>query len=56
MIVKADYIHGDPTKFPKPRDPPPPESAVAPKTKHLAPVTQIVFTDTDRIMRNLDTG
>jgi hypothetical protein len=28
-IVDADYGHGDPAKFPKPSDSPPPESAVA---------------------------
>ncbi len=28
-IVKADYGHGDPSKFPKPGEPAPPGSAVA---------------------------
>ena len=33
-IVKADYSHGDLTKFPKYGDPPPPESAVAQMDVH----------------------
>ncbi len=43
MIVKADYIHGDPTKFPKPGDPPPPESAVAQMDIHSAVLDEMVF-------------
>jgi hypothetical protein len=43
MIVKADYSHGDPTKFPKPGDPPPPESAVAQMEIHSAALDEMVF-------------
>jgi len=34
MIVDADYGHGDVPKFPKPGDPPSPESAVAQMDTH----------------------
>ena len=43
MIVQADYGHGDPTKFPKPGDPPPPESAVAQMDIHSAVLGEMVF-------------
>jgi hypothetical protein len=43
MIVEADYSHGDPTKFPKPGDPPPPESAVAQMDIHSAVLDEMVF-------------
>ncbi len=43
MIVDADYGHGDVTKFPKPGDPPPPESAVAQMDIHSALLTEMLF-------------
>jgi hypothetical protein len=43
MIVNADYGHGDVTKFPKPGDPPPPESAVAQMDIHSALLTEMLF-------------
>jgi hypothetical protein len=43
MIVKVDYGHGDPAKFPKPGDPPPPESAVAQMDVHAAVLDEMVF-------------
>ena len=43
MIVKADYSHSEPTKFPKPGDPPPPESAVAQMDIHSAVLGEMVF-------------
>ena len=43
MIVKVDYGHGDPAKFPKPGDPPPPESAVAQMDIHSAVLGEMVF-------------
>ena len=43
MIVKVDYGHGDPTKFPKPDDPPPPDSAVAQMNVHSAVLDEMVF-------------
>jgi hypothetical protein len=42
-IVKADYSHGDPTKFPKPGDPPPAESAVAQMDVHSAVLGEMLF-------------
>jgi hypothetical protein len=42
-IVKADYSHGDPTKFPKPGDPPPTESAVAQMDVHSAVLGEMLF-------------
>ena len=42
-IVKADYNHGDPTKFPKAGDPPPTESAVAQMDVHSAPLGEMLF-------------
>lgn len=42
-IVKADYGHGDPTKFPKPGDPPPPESAVAQMDIHSLVLGEMLF-------------
>jgi hypothetical protein len=42
-IVKADYNHGDPTKFPKPGDPPPTESAVAQMDVHSAVLGEMLF-------------
>ncbi len=43
MIVNADYSHGDPTKFPKPSDPPAPESAVAQMDIHYAVLEEMFF-------------
>ena len=43
MIVKVDYGHGDPTKFPKPGDPSPPESAVAQMDIHSAVLDEMLF-------------
>src|SRR6202171_65338 len=43
MIVKVDYGHGDPAKFPKPGDPPPPESAVAQMDVHSAVLDEMAF-------------
>jgi hypothetical protein len=43
MIVGADYSHGEPTKFPKPGDSPPPESAVAQMDFHSAVLGEMVF-------------
>ena len=43
MIVKADYGHGDPTRFPKPGDPPPTESAVAQMDVHSAVLGEMIF-------------
>ena len=43
MIVNADYGHGDVTKFPKPGDPPPPESAVAQMDIHSALLEEMLF-------------
>jgi hypothetical protein len=42
-IVKADYSHGDPTKFPKPGDPPPTESAVAQMGVHSEVLGEMLF-------------
>jgi hypothetical protein len=42
-IVKADYSYGDPTKFPKPGDPPPTESAVAQMDVHSAVLGEMLF-------------
>jgi len=43
IIVKVDYGHGDPTKLPKPGDPPPPESAVAQMDIHSAILGEMIF-------------
>jgi hypothetical protein len=43
IIVKADYGHGDPAKFPKPGDPAPPESAVAQMNIHGPVLDEILF-------------
>src|SRR6266700_3596636 len=43
MIVKADYGHSDPTKFPTPGDLPPPESAVAQMDIHSAVLGEMLF-------------
>jgi hypothetical protein len=43
MIVNADYGHGGVKKFPKPGDPPPPESAVAQMDLHSALLTEMLF-------------
>jgi hypothetical protein len=43
MIVEADYGHGAPAKFPKPADPPPPESAVAQMDSHSAVLGEMLF-------------
>jgi hypothetical protein len=42
-VVKADYNHGDPTKFPKPGDPPPTDSAVAQMDIHSAVLGEMIF-------------
>lgn len=42
-IVNADYSHGDVAKFPKPGDPPPPESAVSQMDIHAALLTEMLF-------------
>jgi len=42
-IVKADYNNGHPTKFPKPGDPPPTESAVAQMDVHSAVLGEMIF-------------
>jgi hypothetical protein len=42
-IVVADYGHGDPARFPKPGDTPPPESAVARMDFHSAVLEEMVF-------------
>jgi hypothetical protein len=42
-IVKADYGHGDPSKFPKPGDPAPPGSAVAQMDAHRAFLDEMLF-------------
>lgn len=43
IIVKADYGHGDPTKFPKPGEPAPPESAVAQMDLHGPVLDEMLF-------------
>ncbi|MCE5309386.1 MAG: hypothetical protein LLG20_17230 [Acidobacteriales bacterium] len=43
MVVTVDYGHGDPAKFPRPGDPPPPESAVAQMDIHSAVLGEMVF-------------
>jgi hypothetical protein len=43
MIVNADYGHGDVTKFPKPGDSPPPESAVAQMDIHSTLLEEMLF-------------
>ena len=43
MIVEVDYSHGDRTKFSKPGDPAPPESAVAQMDIHSAVLGEMVF-------------
>jgi hypothetical protein len=43
MVLEVDYSHGDPTKFPNPGDPAPPESAVAPMDIHSAVLDEMVF-------------
>lgn len=43
MIVKVDYGHGDPSKFPKPDEPPLPESAVAQMDTHSAVLNEMAF-------------
>lgn len=42
-IVDADYGHGDPKKFPKSGDPPPPDSAVAQMETHAAVLGEMLF-------------
>src|ERR1700688_1696377 len=42
-IVQADYNHGELTKFPKPGDPPPTESAVAQMDVHSAVLGEMLF-------------
>ena len=43
IIVKADYGHGDSTKFPKPGDPAPPGSAVAQMDIHGPILDEMLF-------------
>src|SRR5690348_393142 len=43
IVVKADYGHGDPTKFPKPGDPAPLDSAVAQMEIHSAVLDEMIF-------------
>jgi hypothetical protein len=43
IIVKADYGRGDPTKFPKPGDPAPPESVVAQMDIHGPVLDEMLF-------------
>jgi len=43
IIVKADYGHGDPAKFPKAGDPAPPESAVAQMDIHGPVLDEMLF-------------
>jgi len=43
MIVEADYIHGHPTRLPKPGDPPPPQGAVAQMDIHSAVLGEVTF-------------
>jgi len=43
MIVNADYGHGDVTKFSKPGDPLPPDSAVAQMDIHSALLEEMLF-------------
>lgn len=43
LIVQADYSHGDPTKLPKPGDPPSPSSAVAQMDSHSLVLDEMVF-------------
>ena len=42
-IVQADYGHGDPSKFPQPGEPPPPQSAVAQMDVHSAVLNEMAF-------------
>ena len=43
VIVKADYSHGDPTKIPKPGDPPPPDNAASQMDIHSSILGEMVF-------------
>ena len=43
MVVKVDYGHGDPSKFPKPGDPPAPDSAYAQMTEHSGVLDGMLF-------------
>jgi hypothetical protein len=43
MIVNVDYGRGDVTKFPKPSEPPPPESAAAQMDSHSRLLEEMVF-------------
>ena len=43
MIVQVDYGHGDPSKFPKPGEALPRESAVAQMYIHSAVLDEMVF-------------
>jgi hypothetical protein len=43
LIVKVDYGHGDPAKFPSPGDPPPPDSAVVEMNTHAAVLDEMIF-------------
>src|SRR5205823_2986128 len=43
LIVKADYGHGDPAKFPNPDDPPQPDSAVAQMNTHSEVLDEMIF-------------
>ncbi|HTQ58567.1 MAG TPA: hypothetical protein VMI94_29095 [Bryobacteraceae bacterium] len=43
MIMQVDYGHGDPAKFPKPGEQPPPKSAVAQMDIHSAVLNEMAF-------------
>ena len=42
-VVKVDYGHGDPSKFPNPGDPPAPDSAYAQMTEHSGVLDGVLF-------------
>lgn len=43
MIVNIDYVHGDPSNFPAPAAPAPPESAVAQIDTHSQVLGEMIF-------------
>jgi hypothetical protein len=43
MVVKVDYGHGDPSKFPKPGDPPDPKSAYEQMNQHANVLDGMLF-------------
>src|ERR1700733_4389242 len=43
MVVKVDYGHGDPSKFPMPGDPPDPNSAYAQMDEHSEVLNRMLF-------------